>query len=427
MNQIPLHSKLRILRNALNIVEESIACIIYSSSYASYIGANLIASKKQAMLAQDDFINLQSRIEQSRGGDSEDDFERDSENEPDSADMATLWLTLIHTFIYMINYYLFAPTANLYTEALGFSRSMSGALMAMTPVASIIFAFLLSWWSNFSFKSPLIFGCFMIVIGNVLYAIAYDLNSLTLLLIGRFLFGIGGARAVNRRYVADFVSMQAMTKYCSYFVAAGALGLAVGPGLATFLAMIPDFTFMGLTFNEFTIPGFISVGIWIIFTFVMIKVFREPDTKDANYNKAEEKKKEATEEWREERSWDSQNDTVLMPHDVSQDSNQDFIDENLQRITKSESWWSVYGATAVCLVNLLLLKIIQEALVTSSPIVMNVFFGWESSEVGIIFFSLGLLVLPLNLMVAKWSRNLSDRRILLYSQIVSIAGLSLMI
>ena len=193
--------------------------------------------------------------------------------------------------------------------------------MAMTPVASIIFAFMLSWWSNYSFKHPLIFGCVMILLGNIFYAIAYDLNSLTMLLIGRFLFGIGGARAVNRRYIADFVSMQSMTKYCSYFVAAGSLGLAVGPGLATFIAMIPDFTYMGLTFNEFTIPGFVSVFIWIIFSVVMIKVFKDPNSEDANYNKAEEKKKEATEEWREEKSWDSQNDTVLMPAEYSDYSN----------------------------------------------------------------------------------------------------------
>ena len=187
--------------------------------------------------------------------------------------MATLWLTLTHTFVYMINYYLFAPTANLYTEALGFSKSMSGALMAMTPIASIIFAFFLSWWSNFSFKRPLLFGCFMILLGDFFYAIAYDCNSLVLLLIGRFLFGIGGARAINRRYIADFVSIKAMTKYCAYFVAMGAMGLAVGPGLATFLALIPEFKFLGLTVNEYTLPGFISVGIWIIFTVVMMVLF----------------------------------------------------------------------------------------------------------------------------------------------------------
>jgi hypothetical protein len=67
----------------------------------------------------------------------------------------------------------------------------------MTPVASIMFAFLLSWWSNYSFKRPLLFGCIMILLGDFFYSIAYDFKSIHFLLLGRFLFGIGGARAVN--------------------------------------------------------------------------------------------------------------------------------------------------------------------------------------------------------------------------------------
>ena len=149
--------------------------------------------------------------------------------------MPTLYLTLAHTFIYMINYYLFAPTANLYTEALGFSKSTSGTIMAMTPIASISFAVVLSYWSNYSYKHPLLFGCCMILAGNILYSIAYDFDSIWVLLLGRFMFGIGGARAVNRRYIADFVSIKVMTKYCAAFVAMGAMGLAIGPGIASAL------------------------------------------------------------------------------------------------------------------------------------------------------------------------------------------------
>lgn len=176
----------------MDIVEENIVSIIYSSNYAIEIGENSKLKEKAI-----DQLDLYARVSQA-GGESDEDFENlDSEVEPDSKDMATLYLTLLHTFVYMINYYLFAPTANLYTEALGFSKSMSGALMAMTPIASIIFAFFLSWWSNYSFKSPLLFGCVMIILGDLFYAVAYDFNSITLLLIGRFLFGIGGARAIN--------------------------------------------------------------------------------------------------------------------------------------------------------------------------------------------------------------------------------------
>lgn len=86
----------------------------------------------------------------------------------------------------MVNYYLFAPTANLYTEALGMSRASSGNVLAMTPVASFTFAVLLSWWSNKSFKSPIIAGSVLILFGDIFYALAYDFNSVGLLLTGRY-------------------------------------------------------------------------------------------------------------------------------------------------------------------------------------------------------------------------------------------------
>ena len=85
----------------------------------------------------------------------------------------------------MVNYYLFAPTANLYTQALGMSKASSGNVLAMTPVASFTFAILLSWWSNKSFKQPIIAGTMLILLGDVLYAMAYDSKSVVMLLTGR--------------------------------------------------------------------------------------------------------------------------------------------------------------------------------------------------------------------------------------------------
>ena len=197
----------------------------------------------------------------------------------------TLFITLAHTFLYMTNYYVFAPTANLYTEALGFSKSMSGVMMAMAPISAGIFGFLFSWWSNYSFKKPLVFGLIMILIGNLCYAAAYELDSLWMLMAGRFLFGIGGARAVNRRYIADFVSLKAMTKYCAYFVAMSALGLVVGPMLASLIAFLPDYKWNHVELNEYTFPGYLSLIVWIPFSFFIICCYTEPDKREANYNK----------------------------------------------------------------------------------------------------------------------------------------------
>ncbi len=156
------------------------------------------------------------------------------------------------------------------------SRASSGSVLAMTPVASFTFAVLLSWWSNTSFKSPIIAGSVLILIGDILYAIAFDFKSVGLVLTGRLLFGIGGARAVLRRFIADFVYLHALTKYCAAFVAASALGLALGPGLSSILSLIPPFTMFNgsVTFNNFTGPAWVSSIIWIFFIVVICFLFK---------------------------------------------------------------------------------------------------------------------------------------------------------
>ena len=58
---------------------------------------------------------------------------------------------------------------------------------------------------------------------------------------------------------------------------------------------------------------------------------------------------------------------------------------------------------------------------------MQVFFKWESSQVGVIFCFLGLFVIPLNMLLAKLSLTYSDRRILIIAEAGVIIGLILMV
>jgi hypothetical protein len=57
----------------------------------------------------------------------------------------------------------------------------------------------------------------------------------TYALVGRAMTGLGGPRGINRRYIADTASVESRTSVSAAFVACGALGMAVGPGLAVFL------------------------------------------------------------------------------------------------------------------------------------------------------------------------------------------------
>lgn len=49
---------------------------------------------------------------------------------------------------------------------------------------------------------------------------------------------MGGARAINRRYISDHVPVKQLTSASAAFVSASALGMAVGPALAGLLSRI---------------------------------------------------------------------------------------------------------------------------------------------------------------------------------------------
>jgi MFS family permease len=57
---------------------------------------------------------------------------------------------------------------------------------------------------------------------------------------------LGGARAINRRYISDHVPVKQLTSASAAFVSASALGMAVGPALAGALSKL-DFKVSTLT------------------------------------------------------------------------------------------------------------------------------------------------------------------------------------
>eukprot|EP00919_Chromeraceae_sp_WS-2016_P053993 GHVR01128183.1.p1 GENE.GHVR01128183.1~~GHVR01128183.1.p1 ORF type:complete len:370 (+),score=65.76 GHVR01128183.1:412-1521(+) len=195
------------------------------------------------------------------GGQALVDFETDPVGE---ADCAGLYLNNLNTFLYMVNYYIAIPTAYDYFQALHVSGILSGLLLAMAPLASMVGSLLYSLWSNRSFKEPLIFCTIVLIIGNFLYAISLDANSPILLFMSRLVIGFGGNRAANRRYIADYTQVETRTFHSAVFVAVGSLGMTVGPGSQPLLDMI-DFKIpiLGFTCNKLTSPGWLMLCVCV--------------------------------------------------------------------------------------------------------------------------------------------------------------------
>lgn len=101
----------------------------------------------------------------------------------------SLILNLANTFLYMVNTYIVVPSADDYSLILGAAATVCGVVIGSMAVAQLFSSVYLSAWSNRSYLRPLVFSSIVLLIGNALYAMAYDFNSLSMLLIGRLFCG----------------------------------------------------------------------------------------------------------------------------------------------------------------------------------------------------------------------------------------------
>ncbi|KAG6468773.1 hypothetical protein ZIOFF_073466 [Zingiber officinale] len=76
--------------------------------------------------------------------------------------------------------------------SLGAAAIVCGIIISSMAIAQVSSSVYFSAWSNKSYFRPLVFSSIVLFLGNVLYALAYDLNSLTILLIGQLMCGMRG-------------------------------------------------------------------------------------------------------------------------------------------------------------------------------------------------------------------------------------------
>ncbi|RHY62407.1 hypothetical protein DYB38_004413 [Aphanomyces astaci] len=275
------------------------------------------------------------------------------------------FLNMFSTFLYMTNYYIVAPTSGEYATLLGGTAALSGVIVGMTPVASMLSAVLYSWWANRSFRNPLLFSTVCLVLGNLLYALALSYNSISMVLVGRLLNGFGGARSINRRYIADNYSREERTGASALFVTYSALGMSAGPAMAAVLNYIPDdLRVFGYLITIETSPGWLMFGT------------------------------SATE---------STPLTTPSPPKLS-------------------SLWTNVPVVAT-LVIYVVLKLVLEILITSATGIVDWYFHWSSTSAGIFLAFLGLLMFPANVLVGYLSYRYVDGELILYSEVVLVVGI----
>ncbi|KAK6162429.1 hypothetical protein DH2020_002270 [Rehmannia glutinosa] len=307
-----------------------------------------------------------------------------------------------------------------------------------------------SAWSNKSYMKPLVFSSIVLFIGNTLYALAYDLNSVYILLIGRLFCGLGSARAVNRRYISDCVPLKKRMKASVGFVSAGALGMACGPAFSSLLET--NFTILKITFNEDTLPGWVMALAWLVYLLWLLVSFREP----SHYEKVSSMQQESSNGmrigeagtfrsmilssifiWTGNWCFKTGVSQPLLLSSVEkqqdEDDDQEFdiseegSEENHKPVTSIVSAYKLLTPSVkVQLFIYFMLKYAMEVLLAESSVITAYYFIWSSRNVAIFLACLGLTVLPVNVIVGSYLSNMfEERQVLLASEVMLCVGIVL--
>lgn len=315
-------------------------------------------------------------------------------------------INLASTFLYMTNYYIVAPTSGTYAKRLGMSEALSGVIIGMTPCAALVASVLYSWWSNYTYKRALLFAATCSILGDLLYALALPFNSLSLVILGRLLNGFGGARAINRRYIADAVSRRHRTAASAAFVTAGALGMAAGPALAVAADYLtPEGSSLlesGHWWTVETAPGWIMFVLWAVFWVSAYLFFEEPVRAS--------KQKVTSDEEQQPLIAANGNKQLLTNGDGS----------SKLPLAKAPLYKNVAVMTTLGIY--FVLKLALECQLSSTAIVTTLYFDWNVTNIGSFLAVLGLLMFPANMAVAQASRRYEDREIMLATLSVIFVG-----
>ena len=185
-----------------------------------------------------------------------------------------IYIILTHGFLYMFSFSVIIPTSYLYLYSFKKEKNLIywAILMLMAPLGTLFNYLYETFLFKKSTKTPLIVSCIGLIVGNILYAIAGQVDVKALMCVGRFICGLFNLRTHNKMYIINFLTQKDVSFYLTMFHTASILGLGIGFLINVGLLFIKlDNKF----FNEYTIGSIISIVFSFVLLIVSIVLFTE--------------------------------------------------------------------------------------------------------------------------------------------------------
>jgi hypothetical protein len=397
-------------------------------SYGLQLEHNLLRMRGRHLKAE---VRAVAAWRETRNDTKKDTFKsRLQEMEP--SNVLPLLLNLMSCFLFMCNNYIIEPSSAYYANALGSSDALSGIMIGAAPWFALISAIGYSYWTNYNYKTPIVFAGTLMMVGNLIYSNAYSYQSMEMCLLGRAITGLGAPRIINRRYVADATPFSLRTIASASFAMATALGAALGPGMAIILDMFEFEFYIPLLgkqyFNGMTGPGYFMALCWFIYTLAILLTFKEPVR--SGLDELKEREGEEQEQVQEPA------DALLTQGKSCGEWDDDNSDDNSTKSVPTRStrtlccggcFQHITKPVAICMSLIFMKRIALESIVGSTSVITKNRFAWTIKNVGTLHLCNGLIVIPVSVLSGWLSTKYEDRYLALWFLAITLAGMTMLV
>lgn len=314
-------------------------------------------------------------------------------------------------------------SANAYSKYLGGTATFSGLIFGVPSlIAGLVLCPMVKYDRGMSvqlslrvssltvirrqgrYKLPMTAAYGFLILGNILYAMAYHAKFLYLILIGRIVSGLGFTSLMYcKRYCSDprIVGVRRRTTLASLIVIGQGLGFTLGPFLGGILYKVG---FPNTIFNGFTGPGWLFSGIWAVFFAASVILFKD----------------------------------VRLPYQQTvkpKPSSDIHVTPGLESVPPSKETGDAKKSVSVRewgVVGLMMWYAMTCFLILGSwesniPVYTAIIFGYDPYQAGNFISLGGAATFPFLLLNVWYSRRLEDRVILVYGSLTGLCGLFIML
>ncbi|KAI0791364.1 major facilitator superfamily domain-containing protein [Abortiporus biennis] len=188
---------------------------------------------------------------------------------------SSLIIVIVLNLLMQLSFFIIVSSSNLYAAHLGGSATFSGLVIGIPTLISGLCLLPLMKIDQGVYRRPMHFACGSAVLGHILYAIAYKVNFLYLILLGRIVNGLTFTFFMYaKKYCSDsrIVGVRRRTFLAGWLVVTQALGFSLGPFMGGLLYKVG---FSNDIFNGYTSPAWVMAIIWSIFWLVSTFLFED--------------------------------------------------------------------------------------------------------------------------------------------------------